>query len=97
MVRVLLLAALLASTAHAADDVRCKQIGEFARKVAQARNEGIAKEAVLAKLPAGDSPARRTVEGIYRDPAMAPDQAAGLELTCLLDAARENPNTYQRR
>lgn len=67
---------------------RCHQIGQFARAVALERDAGTPKGEVLAKLPKGDSPARRTVEGIYRDRQVTPDQAAGMELTCLLDAAR---------
>ena len=43
---------------------------------------------MFKKLPAGDTPARRTVEGIYRDRSITPDQAAAMELTCLIEAAR---------
>jgi hypothetical protein len=66
---------------------QCRKLGEFGRAVAIDRDAGLPKDQVLKRLPTGSTPARRIVELIYSDRSMSPQDAKGLELTCLLNAA----------
>lgn len=82
----MLVAIALAATVQAPLAEHCRRIGQWARVVAQQRDAGVDQAKIVAAMPPGPSPAKSVVARIYADRTITPDTAAGLELSCLLEA-----------